>query len=135
MVVLTPKIAVGWPELHSRLSIGHPDSLPLNFLSSYFSTTFSFSPLEMLFLIIVLCTSTNIVKQVTENLHVHVHVGWKILLAPTKKYMHLCVQVCMPKIEHCQGDLNRWFTPLFFVHVFKITAAKLADKFYFSSFF
>ena len=30
---------------------------------------------------------------------------------------------------------NRWFTPLFFVHIFKITAAKLADKFCFSSYF
>ena len=28
--VLTPKIAVGRPELHSRSSVGRPDLLPLN---------------------------------------------------------------------------------------------------------
>ena len=71
------------------------------FLSSSFSTTFSFSlslldtRLKFLFFIIVLCTSTNIVKQVIENLYAHVHVGWKILLAPRKKYMHLCKCACL----------------------------------------
>ena len=29
-------------------------------------------------------------KQMIENLHAHVQVGWKILLALRKKYMHLC---------------------------------------------
>ena len=43
--------------------------------------------------IIVLCTLTNIVKQVIENLHAHVHVGWKILLAPRKKYICICASV------------------------------------------
>ena len=41
-------------------------------------------------------------KQEVENLHarVHVHnVGWKILLALRKKYMHLC----MRKIKHWLG--------------------------------
>ena len=52
-------------------------------------------PLEMLFFIIVLCTSTNIVKQVIENLHAHVQVEWKILLAPRKKYMYLCKCACL----------------------------------------
>ena len=28
--VMTPKIAVGRPELHSRSSVGRPDLLPLN---------------------------------------------------------------------------------------------------------
>ena len=43
---------------------------------------------------------TNIVKQMIENLHAHVQVGWKILLALRKK-VHAFVQVCMCKIEHC----------------------------------
>ena len=37
-----------------------------------------------------MCTSTNIVKQMIENLHAHVQVGLKILLALGEKYMHLC---------------------------------------------
>ena len=46
--------------------------------------------------IIVLCTLTNIVKQVIEDLHAHVHVGWKILLAPRKKvHVHLCKCACL----------------------------------------
>ena len=44
----------------------------------------------MLLFIVVLCTSTNIMKQMIENLHARVQVGWKILLALRKKYMHLC---------------------------------------------
>ena len=50
---------------------------------------------KMLVFTIVLCTSTDIVKQVIENLHTHVQVGWKILLAQRKKYMHLCKCACV----------------------------------------
>ena len=48
----------------------------------------------MLFFIIVLCTSTNIVQQMIEK-HARVQVGWKILLALRKKYMHLCKCACL----------------------------------------
>ena len=51
--------------------------------------------MKMLFFIIVLCISTNMEKQVIENLHAHMQVGWKILLAPRKKYMHLCKCACV----------------------------------------
>ena len=59
----------------------------------------------MLFFIIVLCTSTNIVQQMIENLHAPVQVGWKILLALRKKYMHLCKCACVKaSTDHtCQG--------------------------------
>ena len=53
-------------------------------------TNFGFGPF-----IIVLCTQTNIVKQMIENLHARVQVGWKILLALRKKYMHLCKCACV----------------------------------------
>ena len=46
-------------------------------------------------MIIVLCTSTNNVKQMIENLHARVQVEWKILLALRKKYMHLCKCACV----------------------------------------
>ena len=49
----------------------------------------------MLFFIIVLCTSTNIVQQMIENLHARVQVGWKILLALRKNYKHLCKCACV----------------------------------------
>ena len=42
---------------------------------------------KMLFFIIVLCTSTNMVQQMIENLHASVQVGSKILLALRKKYI------------------------------------------------
>ena len=50
---------------------------------------------KMLLSIIVLCISTNIVKQMIENLHARVQVGWKILLVLRKKYMHLCKYACV----------------------------------------
>ena len=63
--------------------------------------------LEMLFFIIGLRTLTNIVKQVIENLHAHVHVGWKILLAPRKKCMHLCKCACLKSsTAHVQSHIN-----------------------------
>ena len=50
----------------------------------------------------MLCTSTNIVKQVIENLYAHVHVQCRVEnLTCTKKKVHAFVQVCMLKIEHC----------------------------------
>ena len=63
--------------------------------------------LEMLFFIIMLCTSTNIVKQVIENLQAHVHVGWKILLAPRKKYMHLCKCACLESSTECKLNITK----------------------------
>ena len=48
----------------------------------------------MLLFITVLCT-LNIVQQMIENLHARVQVGWKILLALRKKYMHLCKCACV----------------------------------------
>ena len=34
-------------------------------------------------------------KQMIENLHALVQVGWKILLALRKKYLHLCKCACV----------------------------------------
>ena len=64
----------------------------------------------MLLFIIVLCTSTNIVKQMTENLHVQVE--WKILLALRKKVHYAFVQVC---IEH-------WFYIKMYQRIYQIKA-------------
>ena len=52
-----------------------------------------------LLFIIVLFTLTNIVKQMIENLHARMQVGWKILFALRKKG-NAFVQVCMCKIKH-----------------------------------
>ena len=80
----------------------------------------------MLLFITVLCTSTKILKQMIENLHARVQVGWKILLALRKK-VHAFVQVRMCKIEHCthQGLIN------FFTEMTKrrITSSNFIRKF------
>ena len=44
-------------------------------------------------------------KQVIEKLHAHVHVGCKILLAPRKKYMHMCKRACL-KSSTAKGVLK-----------------------------
>ena len=50
-------------------------------------------------------------KQVIENLHAHVHVGWKILHAPRKKYMHLCKCACLKLSTVCHLILTWLIRP------------------------
>ena len=83
------------------------------FLSSSFSTTFSFS-LSLLdtrfkcYFLSLCCAHRLTLSQVIGNLHVWTCACRVENLTCTKKKVHAFVQECMPKIEHCSPPWRFW---------------------------